>query len=76
MSGAQVRVGPRREHPADPQVELALGQPALNKRGFQYVDRLVAVGMRGPQLALLVRRPVCAPCRHGCLPYSTLLLIP
>jgi hypothetical protein len=64
--GAQVRIGPRREHLADPQVELVLGQAALHERGLEHVDHLLAVGVRGPQVAVasrarryLVPRPDC-----------------
>jgi hypothetical protein len=64
--GAQVRMGPRREHQADPQVELVLGQAALHERGLEHVDHLLAVGVRGPQVAVasrarryLVPRPDC-----------------
>jgi len=69
--GAQVRIGPRREHLADPQVELVLGQAALHERGLEHVDHLLAVGVRGPQVAVASRArgyPVPRPDRHRHLP--------
>jgi hypothetical protein len=40
----QVRVGSRREHLADAEVELVLAEPTLNERGLKHVDRLLTVG--------------------------------
>jgi hypothetical protein len=41
----QVRVGPRRERLADPQVELVSGQPFLHEGGLEQFDRLLAIGI-------------------------------
>ena len=45
--GSQVGVGPRRERLADPRVQLVLGQPALDERGLEGVDHVLAIGVRG-----------------------------
>ena len=44
----QVAVRPRRERVPDPRIELVFGQPALHERVLEHLDRLLAVGMRGP----------------------------
>jgi hypothetical protein len=44
----QLRVGPRRERLAYPQVEFVLGQHALHERGLESADHLLAVGVRCP----------------------------
>ena len=53
----QLRVGPRREHLAHPQVEFVLGQQALHERGLESADHLLAVGVRGPQAPAARRGP-------------------
>jgi hypothetical protein len=44
----QLRVGARRERPADPRVEFVPGQPTLHERGLEQADHPLAVGTRGP----------------------------
>jgi len=57
--GGQIGVGPRRERPADPQVEFVLVQPFLHERGLEHLDHLLAVGVRRPQVA-----PAARACRY------------
>jgi hypothetical protein len=47
----QVGVGPRGERLARPRVQLILGQPSLHECGLEGIDHLLAVGVRGPQVA-------------------------
>jgi hypothetical protein len=51
--GVQFRVG--REHLADPQIKLVLGQPSLHERGLERVEHLLAVGPRRYQAAAVAR---------------------
>ena len=46
----QLRIGPRPQRLAYPQIELVLGQHALHERGLQQADHLLTVGMRSPQI--------------------------
>ena len=52
---SQVRVGPRPERPADPQLELVPAQPFFHECGLEYFDYLLAVGARRQQAALAAR---------------------
>jgi hypothetical protein len=45
------RVGPRGERLADSGIEFVLGQPALHEGGFEYLDDLLTVGVRRPEVA-------------------------
>jgi len=64
----QIRIRPRRERLADPQVELVLGQPPLHERGLQRADHLLAVAMRGPQItAARCWRLIWRFCHHRLL---------
>jgi hypothetical protein len=47
----QLRVGLRRERLAHSYLELILGQPLLRERGLEHFNRLLAVGIRRPQVA-------------------------
>jgi len=61
----QLRVGPRCERLAHPQVEFMLGQPPLHERGLEGADHLLPVGVRGPQVtAASCRYLVSRPCHH------------
>ncbi len=67
--GGEVRVGPRRQSPADPQVELVPVQPSLHEGGLEHLDHLLAVGVGRPQAAMAARARrylVSRPChlRH------------
>jgi hypothetical protein len=55
----QVRVGPRRERLAHPQIEFVLGQPSLHEGGLEGADHLLPVGVRSPQVTAVSR-----PCRY------------
>jgi len=50
--GGQLRVGPRRQRLACPQVEFVLGQPSLHEGGFQGADDLLTVGVGRPEIAV------------------------
>jgi hypothetical protein len=54
----QLRVGPRRERLAYPQIEFVPGQHALRERGLESAGHLLALGVRDPQ--------VSAACRGRC----------
>jgi hypothetical protein len=69
--GGQLRVGPRRQRLAHPQVELVFGQHALNERGLEGADHLFAVGVRGAQVTAASRSCrdlISQPCHHGTSP--------
>jgi hypothetical protein len=44
----QVGVALGAERVAGPCVKLVLGQPALDERGLEHTDHLLAIGVRGP----------------------------
>jgi hypothetical protein len=46
----QLRVGPRRQRLAHPQIQLIPVQPPLHERGFEGADHLLAVRVRCPQV--------------------------
>jgi hypothetical protein len=53
----QFGIGPRRERLVHPEVELAFGQPVFYERSLEYLDRLLAVGLRRAELPV-----ACGPC--------------
>jgi hypothetical protein len=47
----QVGVAPGGKRVAGTRVKLVLGQSALDERGFEHVEHLLAVGVGGPEAA-------------------------
>ena len=71
--GGQLRVGPRGERLGHPRVELVFGQLALDERGLERLDHVVAVGVARPDMArpnMVTARywAVVRACHHQYLP--------
>jgi hypothetical protein len=64
----QFGICPRRERVVHPEVKLVFGQPVFYERGLEYLDRLLAVGLRRAEPSA-ARRPcrylVSRPCLHS-----------
>jgi hypothetical protein len=65
-------VGPGRECLAHPQVEFVFGQPPVDERRLEYLDHLLAVGVRRAELATPLAFCGCylisRLCHHGASP--------